>query len=1018
VAEPLPPLGAQDLCIEQLRLHRQARFTAMYGAAVLAGLVVVSLRGTVPWEHLAAWVVCVAVGLLLRTIAAGRRTDDLPEPGRPARPDAMGRSPSWRRRLWRVRLAFGLHGMAWGLAAVLAWPGEDTGLQTFLTLVLTLMSAGSLAMTVFDLKAAALFIACALVPLWARLLAQPEADVLLNAATVVLLLGFLASHARRARTTLLEALQLRRQELLRTDALQRSDAQLRVAEQLAGIGSFDWDPRSGELHWSDQHFRLWGIEPGSLKPDYATFRGGVHPDDLPRLEAQLQGALAGGGRYACSHRVCRPDGSVIEIHGRGQVDFDADGQPWRMIGTVQDVSERARARAALDASVQNLRRTLNATGDAIFASDATEPAQPLLFVNERMLQMWGMGDRDPASVTPADVIAAARPLFKDPPREIARIQEIIASGDAHEDRLELNDGRVLVRRCIPSLGPDRAVRVWGFRDITREEQALRALRASEAEQRALLDAFPGAILCFDSGALCVYANERAAALLGRPAAALLGRDATELLGGRAELVLREGIAELLQGRSVEFEWQQPQPGGGATVDLLVTLALGLNHRNGEQLCYAFATDVSSLKRVETALVAAKEEAERASRAKSQFLSSMSHELRTPMNAILGFGQLLESDPAHALPQRQAGYVSEILRGGRHLLTLINEVLDLARIEAGRMAVSLEPVQVRELVEDCMALVQPLAQEHEITLGLVTPEGHPDARGCHAHVLADRTRLKQVLLNLLSNAIKYNRRGGRVDLSCSPMPAADGQAESLRIEVRDTGHGLSPADMERLFQAFERLGADRTAIEGAGIGLALSRRLADLMRGQIGVSSTEGVGSMFWISLERVAFEAAPVPVPVPEDALLRRRLLYIEDNPVNAVVMEAMLARLPEVRLSVATHPMDGLAAARRERPDLILLDIQLPDMDGYEVLRRLRADEATRDIPVIAVSANALSCDLDRGHGAGFANYLTKPVDMAQLLGAVSASLSVPRRTGDDGSQRGDGDPAGDQDPDAPQRA
>jgi CheY-like chemotaxis protein len=384
------------------------------------------------------------------------------------------------------------------------------------------------------------------------------------------------------------------------------------------------------------------------------------------------------------------------------------------------------------------------------------------------------------------------------------------------------------------------------------------------------------------------------------------------------------------------------------------------------------------------LVRARDDAESASRAKSEFLSSMSHELRTPMNAILGFAQLLASDPAQAALAQQHGYVREILRAGEHLMELINEVLDLARIEAGKLQLSLEPVNVPALVGECLTLLQPLAAEARVRLVEV-----PAAAGA-AHVGADRTRLKQVLLNLVSNAIKYNREGGSVHVAC----ARDGEA--VRVSVSDTGPGLSAEQRSRLFQAFDRLGADQAAIEGTGIGLALSKRLVELMQGTIGVASEVGAGSTFWVRLDAaeppgLGAVAVPLPLPVaPAPPARERTILYIEDNPVNALLMEAMIARQPGLRLLAAPLPALGLDLARTAQPDLILLDIQMPQMDGYEALRRLRAAEATRAIPVIAVTANALPGDVERGRAAGFVDYLVKPLDLAAVLAAVNRALGT----------------------------
>lgn len=395
-------------------------------------------------------------------------------------------------------------------------------------------------------------------------------------------------------------------------------------------------------------------------------------------------------------------------------------------------------------------------------------------------------------------------------------------------------------------------------------------------------------------------------------------------------------------------------------------------------------DISQRKATDDALRAARDEAQRASQAKSEFLSAMSHELRTPMNAILGFSQLLAADAMHPLPARQQGQVREIVRAGTHLLALINDVLDLARVEAGKQPIVIESVPAGAMLADCLALMRPAAQDRNIGLTQVS------LAACDCFLAADRTRLKQVLLNLLSNAVKYNRSGGEVRITCEP----DGDA--VRISVSDTGPGLTDAQRERLFNAFERLGADDGPIEGAGIGLVLSKRLVELMKGSIGVDSQPGHGSTFWIRLPMAAPPTAPVErgrtatatSPTADGDHGASTVLYIEDNPVNVLLMEAMLEHEPGVRLVTAHDPLLGLTLARSQQPQLILLDIQLPGIDGFEVLRRLRGEAVTRSTPVVAISANAMPSDIQQGLDAGFDAYLTKPLDLEQLRTTVRHAL------------------------------
>jgi CheY-like chemotaxis protein/nitrogen-specific signal transduction histidine kinase len=387
-------------------------------------------------------------------------------------------------------------------------------------------------------------------------------------------------------------------------------------------------------------------------------------------------------------------------------------------------------------------------------------------------------------------------------------------------------------------------------------------------------------------------------------------------------------------------------------------------------------DITERKRTEAALNQAKEEAEKANAAKSEFLSRMSHELRTPLNAILGFGQLLQMQK---LPPAQNDRIGHIVSAGRHLLDLINEVLDIARIEAGRVELSLEPVHVADTVCETLNLVRPLAAQKGITISPV-PDGNPLHQ---EHVMADRQRFKQVLLNLLSNAVKYNRPDGTVSLTYREVGD-----KRLRIEVSDTGSGIPPEKFARLFVAFDRLGAEQSDVQGTGLGLALSKRLTEAMNGSIGVDSTPGAGTTFWIELPRVRSQLEQHAswsrrdrTPSEMESLsAMHSVLYIEDNLSNLTLIEHLLADHPEIKLITAMQGQLGLDLARQHHPDLILLDLHLPDLPGWEVLGRLQADEDTSSIPVVAVSADATPRQVERLLKAGARAYLTKPLEVERF--------------------------------------
>ena len=394
-------------------------------------------------------------------------------------------------------------------------------------------------------------------------------------------------------------------------------------------------------------------------------------------------------------------------------------------------------------------------------------------------------------------------------------------------------------------------------------------------------------------------------------------------------------------------------------------------------------DITEVKRAEQRVIQAKELAEKANRAKSEFLSSMSHELRTPLNAILGYTQLFEFD-GNLKPQ-QIENVREIRRAGEHLLQLINDVLDLAKIESGNMTVSLEPVLVSRLLNECFTLVQPQADARGIRLSARIGEH------ANTYIIADHVRCKQALLNLLSNAVKYNQVGGEVE---AILTSQEGQ--KLRISVRDTGRGIPLSRQSEVFQPFNRLNAENSTIEGSGVGLVITKQLVEMMNGTLDFPSAEGVGTVFWMDFPVDAeWTTETTPQQRKKDysmvALEVKRnckVLYVEDNPTNVRLLQQIFARYPQLELEIAEEAFLGIYKARSTKPDLIILDINLPGMDGYEVLSVLKNDPVTDGIPVIGLSANAMPYDIERGRSAGFFDYLTKPVDINRLINVFNKLL------------------------------
>ena len=683
-------------------------------------------------------------------------------------------------------------------------------------------------------------------------------------------------------------------------------------------------------------------------------------------------------------------------------------------GILRDITARKQAEDALLQAGALQSAIFNSANFSSIATDAKGVIQIFNVGAERMLGYTAlevMNQITPAEISdPQEVIARAKALSAELGTPIAPGFEalVFKASRGIEDIYELTyirkDGsRFPAVVSVTALrdeqdgiigylliGTDNTARQQIEEERTKLDQKL---RDQQFYTRSLIESNVDALIAADPVGIITDVNEQMEALTGCTRDELIGAPFKNYFTDpeRAEA----GIKLVLGERKVtDYELTAHARDGRETV-VSYNATTFYDRDRKLQGVFAAARDITERKRLDRVLQennveleSAKLGAEKANLAKSDFLSSMSHELRSPLNAILGFAQLMESGSPPPTPTQKAS-INQIIQAGWYLLELINEILDLALIESGKLLLSLEPITLLEVLLDCQGMIEPQAQKSGIHISFPQFDSP-------CFVKADRTRLKQVLVNLLSNAIKYNHAGGTVEVTCGTS-----SAERIRINVRDSGEGLPPEKLAQLFQPFNRLGQEASAEEGTGIGLVVSKRLVELMEGEIGVESTVGVGSVFWIELNLAAaiqlaagaeelFEAALVRVQ-PGAAL--RTLLYVEDNQANMELVEQLIARRPDMRLLGANDGTRGVTLARIHQPDVILMDINLPGISGIQALKILREDPVTAHIPVLAISANAMPRDIVKGLAAGFFRYLTKPIKINEFMEALDMALELAEK-------------------------
>ncbi len=791
----------------------------------------------------------------------------------------------------------------------------------------------------------------------------------------------------------------------RTDvtALRVSEERLHRSQNFANIGNWDWNIPKDEIYWSAGIWQLFGLDKDTYKSCYNNSIAVAHPDDRQMVIDAVNNCVEHGSEYNIEYRVIWPDGSSHWVHDNGNVVRDRDGNPLNMLGVVQDIDTRKRAELALIDRERQLREAQALSHIGNWQTNLTTGKR---IWSEEVFRIIG---QKPNSFEPnADFFYdIVHPDDLDRVRESAEWAEQVG----HKDivyRIILPDGTIRHVHDLAKADTDmegNLVMLSGtVQDITERVEAETRLRETEDRFTFAVEGAGDGVWDWNLKTDFMHFSQFYLAMIGYSENELPHHVDSWINGIHPDdlAAAKQNLYSYLEGRSQNYSQELRQRcKDGSYKWILCRGTVVSRDDEGQPLrMIGIHSDITKQKQTEQDIIVSREEAVNANRAKTEFLSSMSHELRTPMNAIMGFGQLLKMETDPPLNKSQQENVDEIVKASNHLLELINEVLDLARIESGRIDLSIEAIILSEVLAESLQLITPLAQRRGIEI-ILTQNGDDITFDQFLRdqtvVLVDRIRLKQVLLNLLSNAIKYNSENGELIIDCNNID--DNQ---IRIGITDTGDGLTGEQQAQLFKPFSRVGKDQSNVEGVGIGLVITKDLVELMGGTIGMDSQPGVGSTFWVELPKDNLSEVLPPsqenIPAPKTdsqpsapTILEHEysILYIEDNPANLrLVNQLFQRRRPNIKMYSAHEPLLGLELAAEHKPNLILLDINLARMNGFEVLKHLQTREATQDTPVIAISANAMPSDIKKGMNAGFRDYITKPIDVDILLQAVDKAF------------------------------
>ncbi|MCC5796131.1 MAG: PAS domain S-box protein [Methylophaga sp.] len=761
---------------------------------------------------------------------------------------------------------------------------------------------------------------------------------------------------------------------------EQAKERLRLGQLYANIGTWEWNIKNGEIYWTEQIAPMLGLDHKITQVSYTSFLSAIHPDDLALVTDKLNACIEKDEPYEVEHRVIWPDGTERWLLERGSVERDHHGDAVKMIGVVQDINDRKIAEIALSERESQL---LEAQRLASIGHWHANMKTGEISWSDEIFRIFGQSKE---SFTPS-VEAFHKSVHPDDLALVNSSEDTAAKTGKHD----------VIHRIIR---PDGSVRhVHELAEMKLDEQGMPELMKGTVQDvtdrviyqqrlqifKHVIDAVIDGVIIINSNGVIEQSNPAACEIFGYTATELEGEKLNVLMpephapehDNYIRRYLNTNEARVI-GRQIEVVAKRSD---GSLFPMEVAVS-ELKTQNDLKFV-GLLRDISERKRVEKKLIDTTLAAEKASKAKSEFLSSMSHELRTPLNAILGFAQLMEYDST--ISDIHQDNLKEIIKAGSHLLELINEILDLAKIEAGEVELSLEQLEVSPIIEQCLSLLKPLFEKNtvEIQHNLVD----------ESMVLADKRKLKQVLLNLLSNAIKYNRPGGRVSVNIQRL-----ENGFVRIAVDDTGYGIPKDMLEQLFQPFNRANAENTDIEGTGIGLTITKRLVEFMSGQVGVDSQEGVGSSFWIDLPatesgndlQIGLSEMEQQQPLSDQPSENYNVLYIEDNQANIKLVRQILDQLPHVNLIEAHTPNLGIDKALHNHPDLVLLDINMPGKNGYQVLKELKSNPEFEAIPFIAVTANALSTDIEKAKNTGFDDHISKPFKIEEFLQIINRFLNT----------------------------